>query len=232
MPTPPWSRVALLGPDAPLPIDRPFTYAEALAEGVIEAAGAARRTWAPASRAPRGVRRYAGPRLSADARAGPQARGADHGVVVDRTAAGCTWSTRCRAERLTRCRLSRSTRRLRVGRVVTEWHRASASSEPVDIEVIDGLRVTTKLRTACDVGRLVWRYDAIGALDGLVRAGVAQDELLGAVARFTGVSRRAATAAARADHRPAGGVHARECAPVALARVGAPVARVPDLGSR
>ena len=36
-----------------------------------------------------------------------------------------------------------------------------------DTEVVDGLRVTTPLRTACDVGRLLHRDQAIGVLDAL-----------------------------------------------------------------
>jgi hypothetical protein len=57
---------------------------------------------------------------------------------------------------------------------------------PRDTEEIDGLRVTTTLRTASDVGRRVWRYDAIGALDGLLRVGVDQTELIAEIGRFKG----------------------------------------------
>ncbi|UUZ59233.1 hypothetical protein [Nocardioides sp. B-3] len=57
---------------------------------------------------------------------------------------------------------------------------------PRDTEEINGLHVTTKLRTACDVGRLLWRYDAIGALDGMLRAGVNRGELVAEVDRFKG----------------------------------------------
>ena len=38
---------------------------------------------------------------------------------------------------------------------------------PTDTEMVDGLRVTTPLRTACDVGRLLHRDQAIGVLDAL-----------------------------------------------------------------
>ena len=38
---------------------------------------------------------------------------------------------------------------------------------PADTEMVDGLRVTTPLRTACDVGRLLHRDQAIGVLDAL-----------------------------------------------------------------
>ena len=57
---------------------------------------------------------------------------------------------------------------------------------PRDTEEIDGLLVTTTLRTACDVGRRLWRYDAIGALDGLLRVGVDQGELVAEIDRFKG----------------------------------------------
>lgn len=57
---------------------------------------------------------------------------------------------------------------------------------PSDVEVVDGLRVTTMHRTALDVGRLLWRYDAIGALDGFLRAGVSQADLLDDLDRFKG----------------------------------------------
>jgi hypothetical protein len=55
-----------------------------------------------------------------------------------------------------------------------------------DVCVIDGLQVTTPLRTACDLGRLLWRYDALGAIDGFLRLGVDQDELLREAERFKG----------------------------------------------
>ena len=54
-----------------------------------------------------------------------------------------------------------------------------------DIEEIGGVPVTTALRTACDLGRLLWRYDALAAIDGFLRLGVSQDQLL-QVERFKG----------------------------------------------
>ena len=57
---------------------------------------------------------------------------------------------------------------------------------PSDLMVIDGLRVTTKLRTACDLGRLLWRFDALAAIDGFLRAGLDHDELLTELDRFKG----------------------------------------------
>lgn len=187
MPMPTWARRALLGADAPLPIDRPFTCGQARDEGVgpkllasLVSSGHLRRMLQGvyvASQVPDSL----GLRARALRLVVP-----DHGVVVDRTAC---WVhvvdalprraayempplevySRARS-RTRRDGVSSGIRDLRTG----------------DVEDIDGLRVTTKLRTACDVGRLVWRYDAIGALDGLVRAGLSQDELLDAVPRFKG----------------------------------------------
>lgn len=55
-----------------------------------------------------------------------------------------------------------------------------------DVMVVQGVRVTTPLRTALDLGRMLPRYDAIGALDGFLRAGVERDPLLAGVDRFKG----------------------------------------------
>ena len=42
---------------------------------------------------------------------------------------------------------------------------------PSDVTILDGLVVTSPLRTACDIGRLFHRDRAIGALDALLRHG-------------------------------------------------------------
>lgn len=55
-----------------------------------------------------------------------------------------------------------------------------------DIVELHGLRVTTPLRTALDLGRLLWRFDALAALDGFLRLGVDQDEMFEEMARFRG----------------------------------------------
>ncbi len=51
---------------------------------------------------------------------------------------------------------------------------------------LGGLRVTTPVRTACDLGRLLWRFDALAALDGYLRIGVDRDEVLLEMPRFRG----------------------------------------------
>jgi hypothetical protein len=56
---------------------------------------------------------------------------------------------------------------------------------PDDIQDVLGLRVTTPLRTSWDVGRFVHPDSAIGAMDALMRTGlVDRDELLKGVRRF------------------------------------------------
>lgn len=55
-----------------------------------------------------------------------------------------------------------------------------------DLTEINGVMVTTALRTALDLGRLLRRYDAIGALDAFLRWGVPRHELEWGVHRFKG----------------------------------------------
>jgi hypothetical protein len=56
---------------------------------------------------------------------------------------------------------------------------------PEDITIVEGVEVTTPLRTALDLGRLSRRDEAIVALDALMRCGgFSRAELLGSVERF------------------------------------------------
>lgn len=55
-----------------------------------------------------------------------------------------------------------------------------------DIMEISGLNVTTPLRTALDLGRLVNRFDALAALDGFLRIGVPHAQILSNIERFKG----------------------------------------------
>jgi hypothetical protein len=57
---------------------------------------------------------------------------------------------------------------------------------PHDVAVVEGVPVTTLLRTALDLGRSMWRYDAIGALDSFLRAGVDRGALVAETGRFRG----------------------------------------------
>ncbi|MDX6372919.1 MAG: hypothetical protein QOD98_1907 [Nocardioidaceae bacterium] len=57
-----------------------------------------------------------------------------------------------------------------------------------DVVEVEGLRVTSPLRTACDLGRVRWTDSAIAALDAMLRLGVfTKDELLAEVRRFRGM---------------------------------------------
>ncbi len=59
---------------------------------------------------------------------------------------------------------------------------------PRDVTEIDGVRVTTPLRTAWDLGRLQKRDRAIAGLDAMLRLGeFSRDELLAGVERFRGM---------------------------------------------
>lgn len=59
---------------------------------------------------------------------------------------------------------------------------------PRDITEVDGLRVTTPLRTAYDLGRVRWPDRAIAGLDAMLRLGAfTHDELLDGVERFRGM---------------------------------------------
>ncbi|GAA2151272.1 hypothetical protein GCM10009844_33230 [Nocardioides koreensis] len=57
--------------------------------------------------------------------------------------------------------------------------------EPQDVVELHGLRVTTPLRTAWDLGRVRWTEPAISALDAMLRLDVfSREELLAGVERF------------------------------------------------
>jgi hypothetical protein len=79
---------------------------------------------------------------------------------------------------------------------------------PEDVQVVHGVRVTTPLRTALDLGRLARRDHALSALDALLRLErFEKAELLASVERF---------------RRQRGVVQLRELAPLADARAESP----------
>lgn len=185
---PTWCRDAiLLDVSAPLPVDRPFTAQEADAAGVpaslrrkLVALGLLRpvvRGVFVASQVPDSLRL----RVAAVALVAPP-----HVVVVDRTAAwirGVDALPRSAIHEMPALDLySSSASRMRRTGVSSGIRHLSAT----DVEDIDGLAVTTALRTACDLGRLLWRYDALAAIDGFLRLGVSQDQLVHEVERFRG----------------------------------------------
>lgn len=55
-----------------------------------------------------------------------------------------------------------------------------------DITEIHGVRVTTCLRTALDLGRLLWRFDALAAIDGFLAIGVPHELIAAEIGRFKG----------------------------------------------
>jgi hypothetical protein len=58
---------------------------------------------------------------------------------------------------------------------------------PEDLTAVDGLTLTTPIRTAWDLGRLAHRDQAIGAIDALLRLGdFSKAQLVGGVERFKG----------------------------------------------
>lgn len=55
-----------------------------------------------------------------------------------------------------------------------------------DVTLVRGIRATTPLRTALDLGRILWRFDALAAMDGFVRIGVSKQQMLAEMDRFKG----------------------------------------------
>jgi hypothetical protein len=176
-----------LGPDAPLPVDRPFTSTQATGLGVpgslrhrLVAQGLLRplvRGVFVASQVPDSFRL----RVQAVALVMPP-----HAVAVDRLAAwvhGVDALPRSAIHEMPDLDIfSRRGSRVRRAGVASGVRDLIAK----DIELVDGLALTTHLRTACDLGRLLWRFDALGAVDGFLRLGLDHGQLLAEVDRFKG----------------------------------------------
>lgn len=185
---PSWARDAyVLGCDAPLPLDRPFTAAEANRLGVSSALrhrlvvnGLLRplvRGTFVASQVPDSLR----VRVHAASLVMPP-----HAVAVDRLAAwihGVDALPRSAIHQMPELDIFSATgsRMRRPG--ITSGIRGL---EKRDVQVINGLPVTTRLRTACDLGRILWRFDALGAIDGFLRLGLDHAELLAELDRYKG----------------------------------------------
>lgn len=183
-----WCRdVVLLDEAAPLPIDRPFSVAEADAAGVSASLrhklvkdGLLRPLVRGTFVASQVVDSLA-VRVKAVSLVTPP-----HMVAVDRTAAwvhGVDALPRSAIHEMPALDLfsTAGSRMRRCG--VTSGIRTLL---PRDVETVDGLTLSTPLRTAVDLGRLLWRYDALGAIDGFLRLGVDHAELLAEVPRFKG----------------------------------------------
>jgi hypothetical protein len=178
----------ILGPDFPLALDRPFTAAQAQAAGLtyrnlatLVEAGLLRRLVKGvlvAAQVPDGIEL----RLRALALIAPPGC-----VVVDWTAVWLWTGLLPPGQHLTvppLCVFKHAGKdRLRNALC----HSGERSFLADDLVELDGLCITTPLRTAWDVGRLSHRDLAISALDALLRLGsFSQDELVDGVTRFRG----------------------------------------------
>ncbi|KRF36072.1 hypothetical protein [Nocardioides sp. Soil805] len=185
---PTWCRDAvLLGADAPFPIERPFTavYADSVGVGArlrrrLVETGLLRpvlRGVFVATQVQDSLRL----RVSAVRLVVPE-----HVVAVDRLAAwvhGVDALPRTAIHEMpTLDVFSQAGSRMRRDSIRSGVRTLTAR----DVCTIDGLRVTTPLRTACDLGRSLWRYDALAAIDGFLRHGVDPAQLLSESERFKG----------------------------------------------
>lgn len=185
---PAWARDAVvLGGDSPIPTDRPFTARESDGLGV---GGSLRRRLVSAGLLRpvlRGV--FVADQVEDSLRlrvAAVKLVVPEHAVVVDRTAAwvhGVDALARSAIYEMPELDVfSGNGSRMRRPGVASGIRDFSKD----DVMEIDGLRLTSKLRTACDLGRLLWRFDALAAIDGFLRAGLDHGELCSEVARFKG----------------------------------------------
>ncbi|KQT94565.1 hypothetical protein ASG49_06840 [Marmoricola sp. Leaf446] len=178
---------SLLGPRCPLPLSWPFTRGQAAGWGVsrrhfdaLVRDGLVRpvvRGAYVASQAPDDV----AVRAAALALVVP-----DHAVVADRTAAwlhGVDILPRSAVHAPPPLQVV-SDLDTRVRRPETDGHRRGLAAR--DVDTVHGVRVTSPARTALDLGRLLWRFDALAALDGFLRVGVRREELVAECARFRG----------------------------------------------
>jgi hypothetical protein len=159
-----------LGPDAPVPIDRPFTSAEA------RAAGASRRqlaTWVADGLLITPIRGVAYAAQLAD---GLELRAAclrlvvpDDAVVTDRTAGWFHGASMVLAPNdhlaVPPVSMYRSITGYRLRNDLTQS--GERTFLPGEVVQIDGLRVTSKLRTACDLGLLLPREQGFAGMDAM-----------------------------------------------------------------
>jgi hypothetical protein len=177
---------ALLGNDFPLPLDRPFTAAQAAAAGVTRAV--LRRLLRDHY-----VRRMVkGVFVAAQTPDSLMLRAQALLLIVPKHAVVCDWTAVWLFTGVlppnqhlevppVSLFLPRGRGRLR-NELCSSGERSFARG---DVMTLEGLTVTTPLRTAWDIGRLAHRDLAIGALDALLRmGGFSHDELLGGVERF------------------------------------------------
>jgi hypothetical protein len=185
---PAWCRdVERIGADAPIPVDRPFSAQEATRAGIspsLRRRLVERELLRPvlrgvfvATHVPDSLRL----RVAALELVVP-----DHAVVVDRTAAwlhGVDALPRSASHEMPALDvISRASSRVRRPGVAS----GVRDLRTRDVEELGRLTVTTSLRTACDLGRRLWRFDALAAIDGFLRLGLDHGLLLSESERFKG----------------------------------------------
>lgn len=178
----------LLDASFPLPIDAPFTLSQALDAGITRHRLRALAKLGFVRRIIKGVYVAAHVQDSRDLRARALLLiTPDHCVVTDWTACwlwtGLLPPNGHLADPAPSMFRVAGHDRLRNG-ICTSGQR---SFRPEDLVVVDGLTVTTPIRTAWDLGRLAYRDQAIGAIDALLGLGdFAKAEFVGGVERFKG----------------------------------------------
>jgi very-short-patch-repair endonuclease len=181
------SDTVLLDATCPLPLDEPFTGAQARTWGVSPMQLRTLVKRGLVRRVVQGV--YAVTQAPTDLAFRAMAIGlvvSPSAIVVDRTAA---WLHGVDI-------LPRSAREVAVPVEVfqapgTRCRRGGVASgermlRSEDVVEVHGLRVTSPLRTAHDLGRLLWRHDALAALDQFLRLGVGFDDLVHGAERYKG----------------------------------------------
>ncbi|WP_372729393.1 type IV toxin-antitoxin system AbiEi family antitoxin [Nocardioides sp.] len=187
MDRPPRPARTLLTSDGLLPLDAPFTLNDAQALGVSRQQLRSLLAAHSVRRVVRGV--YAAAQAPDDVffRAAALARvlPAD-AVATDRTAAwlhGVDLLPRSSRETTPPLQVFRPPGRRARRTGVASGERALL---PRDVVRVGTVRATSPVRTALDLSRLVWRFDALAALDQFVRSGVRIEELLTELDRFRG----------------------------------------------
>ena len=178
---------SLLGADFPLPLTRPFTPEQAHVAGVrhralreLVRAGLVRRVLRgvyAVAQAPDDVLM----RATAVALVVPSTA-----VVTDRTAA---WLHGVEILQRSAVAVAPPVEEVhvddtRVRRPEVDGRRRGLKAS--DITALHGVRVTTALRTSLDLGRLLWRGDALAAIDGFLRMGVPHELMSAETVRFRG----------------------------------------------
>src|SRR5262245_58494654 len=179
----------LLDAEFPLPIDRPFTRQHALAAGITP--------WVLRHLVDEGlVRRLVrGVYVAAQVVDSVPLRARALSLVVPETAVVTDW-TACwfwtgidapgAHERTPELYVFHRHRHTRLNNGLSIGGARSFSRG--DLVVVEGVTLTSPLRTACDIGRLFNRDRAIGAIDALLRHGTfGLDHLLFEVERFKGM---------------------------------------------